>query len=57
MKYSHKYHVLFPLNILMERRKRIKSLIHFWLYALGIIDLMKRVDDKIERESDQLKPN
>lgn len=40
----------------MGKWKGIKAMIHFMLYALGIIDLMKEVDKEIERESNQLKP-
>lgn len=38
----------------MERLKGIKIMIHFMLYALGIIDLMKEVDEELKKEDDSI---
>lgn len=55
MKYTHKYHYLFPLNILVGYIKRkikgIKCFLHFLSFSIGIADLMKRVDKEMEKDS------
>jgi hypothetical protein len=58
--YVHKYHAFYPLNIYVgyfrKKIKSIKSLLHFWSFAVGFQSLMKKVDKEIQGESDQLKP-
>ncbi len=55
MKYSHKYHYLFPLNIFVGYIKRkikgIRSFLHFLSFSIGLSDLMKQVDKEMEKDS------
>jgi len=36
----------------MEKWKGIKTMIHFMLYAIGILDLMKKVDEELRKEGE-----
>jgi hypothetical protein len=55
MKTSYRYHVLFPLNILVgylrTKLQNIRGLLHFWSVVLGVDSLLKEVDKEIEKES------
>jgi hypothetical protein len=51
MKYTHKYHALFPLNICVKQWKvNFKSYVKFFLFAIGFIEIGRK------KTSDELKP-
>lgn len=50
MKYIHKYHPLFPLNILVgsirNGFKHIREFIHLFLYSIGWLEVWERVKNE-----------
>ena len=49
---KHKFHILFPLNTLVECEYKItiRKFFHFLYYATGLQALMVQVDKEIERD-------